>query len=963
METTNDSAALVCLDCRLWGKEKGLPGPYPVVCHMLDAAAVFGALWDDLLGADLRSRIALALGLSEVEARSVVAFWAGLHDVGKISPPFQVKVAEAFSKLRQDAAYAFAPGAEREVEFRHEVATHWALAGLLAEAGYPEGTGRTLLKAVSHQVAQLLGGHHGVVGSPLSRHEVAQASGYKPGLGGKGWANQRRSHFWEVRRVTGGTAVPSGLLSAELAVVILGLVVLADWLASSTQHILGLLPAPEWKGTADELDRHWKLTNSAANDLVHKARLGRVTFDAQAFGEMFPFPPNPLQQDIATHLPKFTAGSRGGLVLVTAPTGDGKTEAALHAATVLGRASGARGLYFALPTMATADGMFPRVQDFADTALGGERALALVHSMAWLSPLYAAPVERDADGSVRAQEEVSASGEDAALAISASGPTTLEADAWLRGPRRALLAPLGVGTIDQALAGVLPLRYNALRLFGLSEKVFVVDEAHAYGPWMHKLLTILLEWLGALRASVVLLSATLTGRTATSLVDAYRRGTGFSEPSDLVPCYPGWLYVDAETGTVRTPRHTPSARERVIDIDVHPVRWDALSELALPPRSGGRRAALRTLLRPVAEGGGTALVCCTTVAEAQHTFRDLLAAFPELAAVEGGLRLLHSRYPAHRRQHISAECEAAYGKPAAAEATASLRPASILVATQVVEQSLDLDFDLVVSDLAPLAQLLQRAGRARRHARGSGGRPAWASEARPKLVVLEPVDADSRTAPPPTWGTVYHHSLLVRTAELLRARTGGIAVPGDVQEIVDEVYGEGFVERLEAEAQAELRAMDAELQAQEQAASHLATVAAIPVPVDINGNLHALSRREAGVTEELLTTRLGADTGRVLCLYEQPDGTLTLDEEGRVPLPKGTSRAELSRIMSHVAPVPGRWLRGEGEQGLVPMSWRNHTVVRDLVPLRVSSRGGEGWVGRHGDQTISATAAVGLEVR
>jgi CRISPR-associated endonuclease/helicase Cas3 len=938
------------LDCRLWGKEKGLPRPYPVVCHMMDAAAVFSVLWDDLLEAELRSRIAAALGLSEGEARSVLAFWAGLHDLGKITPPFQAQVKEEFAKLRQDPAYAFARGAEREVDFRHEVATHWALAGLFADAGYPAGSGGRLLKAVSHQIAQMLGGHHGTVGSALSRHQVEGAAAYKAGLGGTGWADQRRAHFVELRRITGGTAVPSQLLPAESAVVVLGLVVLADWLASSTEHILELMPPAGWTGTPDELDLHWEATNAAAADRVRSARVGRVTFDAQAFDEMFPFAPNPLQQDVATHLPALVAGRRGGLVLVTAPTGDGKTEAALHATSILGRASGARGFYFALPTMATADGMFPRVRDFAGKALGGERALALVHSMAWLSPLYAAP-EDDAEA--------------AASTLSADAPTALEADAWLRGPRRALLAPLGVGTVDQALAGVLPLRYNALRLFGLNDKVFVVDEAHAYGPWMHKLLTVLLEWLGAFRAPVVLLSATLAGRTAASLADAYRRGTGFTEPAKIAPCYPGWLYVDAHTGTVHRPRHTPSARERVLDVQMRPVRWDALSDPALPPRNGGRRAELRTLLTPIAEGGGTALVCCTTVAEAQSTYRDLVAAFPELAASDGGIRLLHSRYPAYVRQRVSAACETAYGKPAdPRQVPAGPRPASILVATQVVEQSLDLDFDLVVSDLAPLAQLLQRAGRARRHARGSAGRPAWAaSEDRPQFVVLEPVDEEGRTAPPATWGTVYHHALLVRTAQLLRTRTGGIAVPGQVQEIVDEVYAEEFVDRLDAGVQAELRRMDAQQQAEEHAESHLAEIVSIPAPADMDGNLHPLSRREAGVTEELLTTRLGADTGRVLCLYEQPGGALTLDAAGDVPLPKGASREALRQIVSHVAPVPGRWLRGEGEEGLVPAAWSKHSVLRGLIPLRVRSDGAGAWVGRHGSNVISASAVMGLEVR
>ncbi|MEI5100871.1 CRISPR-associated helicase Cas3' [Streptomyces sp. PmtG] len=261
------------------------------------------------------------------------------------------------------------------------------------------------------------------------------------------------------------------------------------------------------------------------------------------------------------------------------------------------------------------------------------------------------------------------------------------------------------------------MRYNALRLFGLADKVLIVDEAHAYGPWMQSLMVRLLEWLGAFRAPVVLLSATLTGRTVTALVDAYRRGAGFTEPCQVQPAYPGWLFAGARTGRVGQVREVGTARERVLDLRVWPVSWDC-DDTAVKPREDGRRNALREVLAPVAEEGGTALVCCTTVAEAQRTYRDLCRAFPELARREGGIRLLHSRFPGLLRQEVTADCQAAYGKPAAGTPL-TVRPGSVLVATQIVEQSLDYDFDLVVSDLAPLALLLQRAGRGRRHARGA----------------------------------------------------------------------------------------------------------------------------------------------------------------------------------------------------------------------------------------------------
>ncbi|MFJ9597971.1 CRISPR-associated endonuclease Cas3'' [Streptomyces virginiae] len=938
--SSEDGSALPALDCCLWGKEQGLPRAYPVVCHLLDTAAVFGELWDGLLSESMRGRISGDLGLAAGDARAVLSFWAGLHDIGKISPPFQAQVPELFEGLKRGGAYEQAPGAER-LRLRHEAATHWALTGLFAEVGY--GSRRLLRLSLAHQVAQLLGGHHGSFGQVLPAGQLAAVSVYQPGLGGRGWAEQRRAHFAELRRVTGAWAVPAGSLSAACAVVVAGLVIVSDWLASATEHIVPLLPPGGWRGTAAEVEGHWRRTRLEAPAVVAAARVGRAQFGEFGFEEVFPFAPNPLQADLVEGLPRLVGAHGPGLLLVTAPTGEGKTEAAFHAAGVLGRASGARGVFVALPTMATADAMFPRLRAYAERAVRGERALTLLHSMAWLSPGF--------QGSAVGAEWVGSS---------ADRGSAVEAGAWLRGRHRALLAPLGVGTVDQVLGGVLPLPFNVLRLFGLSDKVLVVDEAHAYGPWMHQLLVRLLEWLGAFGAPVVLLSATLTGRSAGSLVNAYRRGAGFGEAVPVEPRYPGWVFVGARTGDVAEPRGVGSVRRRVLDVVVRPVRWFGARDVG----EGGARRRLGVLceeLRVVADGGGCALVCCTTVAEAQRTFRELRECFPELVSREGGLRLLHSRFPASVRGRVSAGCQAAYGK--AGVSVAGCRPGSVLVATQVVEQSLDLDFDLVVSDLAPLAQLLQRAGRARRHARGRGGRPVWAwPEDRPRLVVLEPVDAEGCVEVPRAWGSVYDAGLLHRTARLLASEAaGGIVVPDDVQRLVDAVYAEGFTSGLEEAVAGQLRQMDEAREAGAAAEAYMATLVEICAPADVAGDLFRLSRCEAGVTQELLTTRLGADSGRVVCFFDQGGGRFSLDEDGRVAVPGGRpSPEETAAVVSGCIPVPGAWLRGAGEGGLRPGGWRDRPLLRELVPVRVR-RGGDGsWSGGLGDHTVRLSE-VGLE--
>jgi CRISPR-associated endonuclease/helicase Cas3 len=285
-------------DCRLWGKKKGLSRAYPVVCHLLDTAAVFLVLWDELLGAPMRGRLAGVLGLDVAEARAVGVFWAGPHDLGKITPPFQAQVPGEFVRIKGEPEYPFVPGADELRAFRREMGTHWALAGLSGEVGYP-GSRKSPRRAVSHQVAQMLGGHHGWYGAALKSKELAAASAYQPGLGGAGWEERRRRHFVRLRRITGAAAVPESGLPAELAVLVTGLVLVSDWLAGQTHVIEPRLPAPGRRGTPAELDAHWEGASKAAGQLVAEARLGRTRFETVGFGSMFPFTPNPLQADLA----------------------------------------------------------------------------------------------------------------------------------------------------------------------------------------------------------------------------------------------------------------------------------------------------------------------------------------------------------------------------------------------------------------------------------------------------------------------------------------------------------------------------------------------------------------------------------------------------------------------------------------------------------------------------------------
>ncbi|WP_129838133.1 CRISPR-associated helicase Cas3' [Streptomyces sp. RFCAC02] len=920
------------IDCCLWGKDSGLPAPYSVVCHLIDTAAVAGALWDVWFDEAVRGRLAAEIRLSVAEMRAAVCFWAGLHDVGKISPSFQVKVRSLFDRLLASGRYGEAAAGESGMPLHHSEVTHWVLAELLADFGYPHSN--RARKSVAHQIGQLLGGHHGRFWAKLTNEELVAPRLHRLGMGsGDEWRQQCRAHVEVLQRLTGARSAPEAPISSSVAVLLAGLVIVADWLASQESFIVPRMPAPGRAASSKDLEEHWSSAVREAPGVVERAGLGRAQFQDMHFGEMFDFAPNSLQSSLVEYLPGLVDGA--GLLLVTAPPGDGKTEAAWWSASLMARRCGLGGVGFAMPTMATVDAMHRRVAGFAERSLAGTAALTRVHGMSWLSS--------DADG----EAPIDAS------RIIATG----EASRWLQTSLRGLLAPLSVFTIDQALTGVLPVRYNVLRLLGLSGKALVIDEAHAYGPWMHELLLVLLKWLGALRVPVVVLSATLTGASARSLVDAYLQGSCPKKGRERAtarwePCYPGWVYADGASGEISEPRAVESDRARSLRLVREPVRTGVQTTHA-----DHRLAVIRKRLRAVVDGGGCVLVICTTVAEAQETweFLDTWLGEERERGAESlpELHLLHARFRAGDRAKRTAACESAFGK-------AGRRPRSaILVGTQIVEQSFDLDFDLIITDLAPVALLLQRSGRCVRHRDDRAGvdphadrRPPW-MPADPTVVVLDPEDASGKCDPPAAWRAVYHADLLNATSALLRQYEGRpVAVPGDVQTLVDAVYDHSFSAlRLSAGAEQERHeAWHAERLAEEAADKHLAAMVHIRPPSDVGTDLHRLSTASTPVGRELVTTRLGADSARVVCVYEQGSGHWTLDEAGSLEVPGWGAKKRLNRDMAKllarfVIPVPGRWVRGRPElHDAVPESWRANASTRDWLPL-VMRRQADEWLG------------------
>ncbi|MFZ5824077.1 MAG: CRISPR-associated helicase Cas3' [Bacillota bacterium] len=437
------------------------------------------------------------------------------------------------------------------------------------------------------------------------------------------------------------------------------------------------------------------------------------------------------------------ASEPAGLTIIEAPMGEGKSEAALYLATQWLATHGLAGLYVALPTAATANQMFTRVQELmAQHDPDAAEGVRLVHGMSWLidelSPEEPPEVDEGAESEEAAERALD----------------------WFRPTKRSLLAPDGVGTVDQALKGALHVRFGFLRLLGLTGKVLIIDEVHAYDPYMSEILVRLLQWCRSLEIPVILLSATLPADRRISLIRAY-------DPEAALPQhrhggYP--LITLVYPGT------------RVEEVPVSRVHQHANVTLHLHRGLLGESERVAHLAADQALAGGCVAVIANTVNSAQAIYRALkrLDLPPDLI-----LRLFHARFPAGRRQEIEAEVLTYFDKRSLLpleDPNWKERPKrAILVATQVVEQSLDLDFDTMITELAPIDLLLQRTGRLHRHRRpGRDGQPV--------LHVLLPHEgADGFGA------TVYEPYFLMRTLQVLE-KDQVWQLPALIRQLVEDVY-------------------------------------------------------------------------------------------------------------------------------------------------------------------------------
>ncbi|MGH3636973.1 MAG: CRISPR-associated helicase Cas3', partial [Mycobacterium sp.] len=554
-----------------------------------------------------------------------------------------------------------------------------------------------------------------------------------------------------------------------------GLVILSDWIASNES--LFSFNSVELPDVVENPDRGRRALDRLA--LPAPWQPGRVVGTVEElFAARFRLPqgakPRPVQK-AACEVVEGMAGP--GLVIIEAPMGEGKTEAALAAVEIMSRRWGAGGVHVALPTQATTDAMFDRVVAWLDS-MGADNqsvgAITLSHGKARFNRLFRGIIGTGPLAEIGCDEGCG------------SGHHTPEhavvAHSWLSGRKKSQLANFVVGTIDQLLFAGLKSRHLMLRHLALAGKIVVLDEVHAYDVFMNSYLTKVLTWLGAYRVPVLALSATLPPDRRRELLQAYQRGLSTAANAG-VP-----IICDDVTDDTGYPVLSWTEGMQVIRRDVPPSgRRTTVSIDALGGAADDDLDVLTGLLLDLLWDGGCALVVRNTVRRALQTAVALEAEFP------GEVTVAHSRFMSADRLRKDAGLLNRFGPPGPDVD----RPARhIVVASQVVEQSLDVDFDVLVTDLAPVDLILQRLGRLHRHDRGAGQ-----ADRPPKLRSAHAYVAGvDFTQDPPELETaaakhVYGSYPLLRSAAALLPRLGGtVELPDDIAPLVRAAYGSEYIE-------------------------------------------------------------------------------------------------------------------------------------------------------------------------
>ncbi|ERJ83443.1 CRISPR-associated helicase Cas3 [Peptostreptococcaceae bacterium oral taxon 113 str. W5053] len=725
-----------------WAKKKEMNGQFfwlSLKQHLEDTKNIAGLLWEHWLCEGQRKLIEESLDdSSEDKGKKLAMFLGAIHDIGKATPAFQTKKGYEYS---EELDFRLLENLERD-GFSGIGSLHLTMPGYTPH----NIAGQYLLMSygVGKDIAVMIGGHHGKTVDVLAEigegifsntanyfqkekknHEIYRR-----------WDREQRHIFkWALESCGFDSVEALPKIKQPAQVILLGLLIMADWIASNEDYFPLL-----------SIERDERVNSSSRTEQGFSAWKRSDVWEAEYCSDIeelykmkFGFAPRNVQKVMAKTIESI---QNPGIIILEAPMGVGKTEAALAACEQLAYKTGRSGLFFGLPTQATSDGIFsrivkwlPKIKEDQDEAV----PVRLLHGKAYLNEEFTSLSRNiNIDGE-----------EDSCLIV----------NEWFSGRKTASLDDFVVGTVDQFLMVALRQKHLALRHLGYSKKVVIIDEVHAYDAYMNRYLLQAVKWVGTYGVPVIILSATLPENRRLELMKNYMSGMGIKwnkkerkerDNSIRTDAYPLITYNDG--------KQIHQIREFMIqDKERQEIRIQGLLEENLEEK-----------VEDMLSGGGIIGIMVNTVKRAQSIAKLLSQKFGDEV-----VDVLHSSFIATERVEKEKALIAMIGKGAH-------RPyQKIIIGTQVIEQSLDIDFDVLISDLAPMDLLLQRMGRLHRH--DETKRPD-----KHKSPVLYIMGMNDTLEFEEGSSFVYGDFLLARTQYYLPKV---IRMPEDISVLVQKVYG------------------------------------------------------------------------------------------------------------------------------------------------------------------------------
>ncbi|MCT8335192.1 CRISPR-associated helicase Cas3' [Leptospira sp. 85282-16] len=726
---------------KLWGKadtdDNGNLIWHPLAYHMLDVAAV-AEIW---LSEDekLQSVFSKLINTKNNKIIQTLTLAAAFHDVGKATIGFQNKIPELTKEFRLEYAPA------QNTQFDHgKFGVHWieelresdSEFSLLQEkySFIGDDTFLSLWKAACW--------HHG---SLIKYSESDQyANGFRE-------INSKKNQIFEVSAkyrnktleyITEGIIQDFSIsnelkISPSLVRLFAGFVSVCDWIGSDKEYF-------EYIREPFLSKEYYKQAKLKALQVLNDLGiLFKMPHDFINFKDLFPQikTPRPIQQK----LDEVEKTIDPYLLIIEAPTGEGKTESALFS---FSRNIG-RGFYFGLPTKASANQISKRIAKFLKENLRTLEPAILAHGTAWLQREKGLADDKSYDANASTELDKDAES---------------ELNDWFFSKKRTLLAHYGVGTVDQAMLAALNVKHGFVKLFGLSGKTLIIDEVHAYDSFMLPILERLLAWCGFLKTNVVLLSATLPNFMKEQLVSAYLGKPLITKISSDYPL----ITLLNKNQSIQQIGEMETRKKESIKIEFSTHEKDDIEVI------------VNTALKRI-EATGDILWICNTIAKAQKVY-GYFKKYKEKNKDNFYLKLFHARFTVSDRLQIEEEIEDYFGP----EEKSKGRPVrGILISTQVAEQSLDIDFDYLITDIAPIDLLLQRMGRVHRHIRSNRSSEFM----NPATMLLVP--ESSRQIK--DFASMYDSFTICKTILALSKMTDNtIQLPSMYRNLVEEVYNDSL---------------------------------------------------------------------------------------------------------------------------------------------------------------------------